>query len=89
MDKFLGLLISSCRGVSADDFGGCLKLAAHPPSPIAWSPIVNLRGHVLKKGPAQSVILHALLGSELYHDRKTCRGLLTIHVKVVCSAVNQ
>jgi len=51
--------------------------------------MVNFLGHVLKEGPAQSVILHVLLGSELYHDRKTGCGLLTIDVKIVCVAVNQ
>jgi hypothetical protein len=51
--------------------------------------MVNLLGHVLKKSPAQSVILDVLLGSELYHDRKTYRGLLTIDVKIVCTALNQ
>jgi hypothetical protein len=44
--------------------------------------MVNLLGHVLKKDPAQSVILHVLLGSELYHDLNTCGGLLAIDVKI-------
>src|SRR5262249_10460505 len=51
--------------------------------------MVNLLGQVLKKGPAQSVILHVLVVSQLYHDRKTCCGLLTDDVKIVFVVVNQ
>jgi hypothetical protein len=84
-----GLLISPCSSFRDDGFGGCLKFLAHAPSRVGRSPMANLLGHVLKKGPAQSVILHVLVGSQPYHDRKTCCGLLTNDVEIVCTVVNQ
>jgi hypothetical protein len=51
--------------------------------------MANLLGHILKKDPAQSVIFHAFLRGEPYHDRKAYSRLITNHVEIVVIAVNQ